>query len=452
MFLNTNEFKDVSGVADWIAQLESSDSRLHKEEVLRKALAASKLGSAHAKCFLAACYYAYNPFATYGVKQVPTSEGITDAENPWPDFWGLVSLLRGRELTGNAAREAITSLMNRFDSTEWNGIVRRVLIKDLRCGVSDKTINKIVKGTEFEVPIFSCQLAQDSDDHPSKMTGRKRLEVKLDGVRVLAHINNFGDVTMYSRNGKVFENFEHIAIELKKAVAPLSAKLTGGHGGYILDGEVMATSFQDLMKQARRKKDAKADDSVFHVFDILPAEEFYEGYWNAQQYKRLERLERARDVFETIPGVRLMPGIDVDLDTSEGQDVMRRYADEAIEQGFEGIMIKDLDAPYECKRSGFWLKWKPVHDFDLKVVGVEEGTGKNVGRLGALICEGTDQGKHIRVNVGSGFTDAQREEIWRDQSDAIGQTVVVMCDAITQNQDGGYSLRFPRFKTFREDK
>jgi DNA ligase-1 len=147
-----------------------------------------------------------------------------------------------------------------------------------------------------------------------------------------------------------------------------------------------------------------------------------------------------------------MSGIEVDLDVSEGQNIMRRFANDAVAQGFEGIMIKDLDAPYECRRSSFWMKLKPVYDYDLKVVGVEEGTGRNAGKLGALICEGVDQEKHIRVNVGSGLTDLQRDDYWKNKDIIIGQTAVVLADAVTQNQDGTYSLRFPRFKTFRDDK
>jgi len=150
--------------------------------------------------------------------------------------------------------------------------------------------------------------------------------------------------------------------------------------------------------------------------------------------------------------VEIMPGMTVDLDTAEGHDIMRRFADAAVAQGYEGILIKDVDAPYECKRSGFWLKYKPVHDYDLVVVEIEEGTGKNAGRMGALVCEGVDQGRRICVNVGSGFTDEQRKEFWHNKHSVIGQTAVVLCDAITQNQNGSYSLRFPRFKTFRDDK
>jgi DNA ligase-1 len=117
--------------------------------------------------------------------------------------------------------------------------------------------------------------------------------------------------------------------------------------------------------------------------------------------------------------------------------------------GFEGIMIKDIGAPYECKRSSFWMKWKPVITVDLNIIGFEEGTGRNQGRLGAIICEGVDDGKTIQVNVGSGLSDEDRDEYWLNKDSLMGHVVEVAADAVTQNQDGTYSLRFPRFVRFR---
>jgi len=69
--------------------------------------------------------------------------------------------------------------------------------------------------------------------------------------------------------------------------------------------------------------------------------------------------------------------------------------------------------------------------------------------LGALVCEGIDDGKAIKVNVGSGFSDSDRDSFWNDRGSLPGRIVEVRADAVTQNQDGTYSLRFPRFKTFR---
>jgi len=139
----------------------------------------------------------------------------------------------------------------------------------------------------------------------------------------------------------------------------------------------------------------------------------------------------------------------VDLDTAEGHDVMNRFAQDAVRDGYEGIMIKDVDAPYECRRSSFWMKWKPTITVDLNIVGFEEGTGRNAGRLGAIICEGDDNGRFIHVNVGSGLSDSDRDEYWSARDSLLGRVVEVQADAVTQNQDGSYSLRFPRFLRFR---
>jgi DNA ligase-1 len=441
------QFNGVPVAADWIRDLESSDSRLHKERVIEKALMAAKLGSANAQCFLFNCYQAYNPYYTFHVRQVPESEGIEHAENPWPVFWGLLEGLRTRSFSGHRARDAILETMKQFDSVEWNNLCRRVLIKDLRCGISEKTLNKVLGKTEWRIPVFSCQLAQDSTDQPKKLKGIKRLECKLDGVRVLAVVQGT-DVTLYSRNGKQFENFPQIvqAIEEHR-----KAFFNIPHGGrFVLDGEIVGESFQKLMKQAHRKSDAVTDGMVYHVFDIIPLDSFVEGHYNAQQHKRIEMLERVRALLPEDGPIQVMNGLDVDLDTAEGHDIMQRYAEAAVEGGFEGIMIKSMDAPYLCKRTDYWMKWKPTITVDLKIVGFEQGTGRNADRLGAIICEGDDNGRHIRVNVGSGLSDSNRDEYWHSRADLVGHLVEVQADAVTQNQDGSYSLRFPRFLRFRD--
>ena len=72
-------------------------------------------------------------------------------------------------------------------------------------------------------------------------------------------------------------------------------------------------------------------------------------------------------------------------------------------------------------------------------------------QLGALICEGEDDGKNIKTNVGSGLSDDNRDQFWKRKDDLIGQIVEVRADAVTKNQDSDdtYSLRFPRFMRFR---
>jgi DNA ligase-1 len=446
--------------ASWIIKLNESDSRLHKEDVLKQALEAATLGSTNAQVFLGLLKACYNPYVTFGVKQIPDTVGIVGAENPWQAFNELLLQLSQRQLTGHAARDAIQEIAERFNSEEWNTFCAPVLRRDMRAGISSTTINKICKKTDYEIPLFGCQLATNSEGRP-EMKGNKRLEPKLDGVRVLMTVipSDFGlTVVSYSRNGKVFENFTHIEEQISlnwTTMVRACAGVDQGRSlidGFVLDGEVIGNTFQELMRQARRKTDVQADDSVFNIFDIVPLNEFREGHWNAQLKKRIALLDNMRPVIQNMPNVELLPHIMVDLDTAAGKDQLERYAKDNVNAGFEGIMIKNMDAPYLCKRSTDWMKWKPTITVDLEVVGVEEGTGRNVGRLGALVCAGVDDGKEISVNVGSGFSDTDRDDYWTNRNMVIGRTAEVLCDVITQNQDGTYSLRFPRFVRFRDDK
>ena len=448
-------FNGLCVAADWINDLESNNSRTHKERVIEKALIASQLGSASAQCFLYNCYLAYNPFYVYYIKQVPETQGLVNRSNPWVEFWALLEALRTRSITGHAARDRTAVLSQLFDSEQWNSVCRRVIMKDLRCGITEKTLNRVLKNTDWKIPTFTCQLAQDSTDHPNKMSGHRRLEVKLDGVRVLAVITSSGtaghydaSVTLFSRSGNLLQNFPHIEQELSHNSTMRKLSLLAPV--VVLDGEIVGASFQQLMRQTHRKRDAETQDAVFHIFDVIPYSDFQSGHWNKPQHKRLEILEKIRaELLDTAKCLRVVPGIEVDLDTSEGREVMHNFANHAVDQGFEGIMIKHLDAPYECRRSSSWLKWKPFIEVSLTVVAVEPGTGRNQGRLGALVCEGVDADRLICVNVGSGFSDQERDTYWADQQLVVGQVVEVRADAVTQNQDQTYSLRFPRFLRFR---
>ena len=446
--IDSPEFEGLTVAADWIRDLESSDSRLHKESVIEKALVAARLGSVSAQCFLYNCYQAYNPYYVFGVRQVPETQDLVDRANSWPRFWALLENLRTRSVTGHAARDAIIAVSREFNSLEWNSVCRRVLTKDLRCGISEKTLNKVLGKTEWKIPTFTCQLAQDSTDQPAKMKGQKRLEGKLDGVRVLALVSRNG-VNLYSRNGKPFDNFPQIVAALEAIADRFVHSIYGADIRIVFDGEIVGQSFQDLMRQAQRKKDVNTDDMVYHIFDWMPMAQFEEGHCNTPQRLRTEWLETQRGLIESQPTLAVTTGITVDLDVAEGHDQLQRYAEDAVAAGLEGIMIKDLEAPYECRRSSFWMKLKPTITVDLDIVGFEEGTGRNTGRLGAIVCKGIDNGKLISVNVGSGLSDLQRDQYWINRDSLLGRVVEVQADAVTQNQDGTYSLRFPRFERFR---
>jgi DNA ligase-1 len=129
-------------------------------------------------------------------------------------------------------------------------------------------------------------------------------------------------------------------------------------------------------------------------------------------------------------------------------ETLKRYV---LDAGYEGLIVKDPEAGYYCKRHDAWMKIKPFIEVSLTIVDVNEGEKgtKREGFLGALVCEGVDDDKQIRVNVGSGFTDEMLVNFWLNRPKLIGMIAEVRADAISQNADGGYSLRFPRFKCFR---
>ena len=98
--------------ASWIRKLNESDSRLHKEDVIKQALEASVLGSTNAQIFLGLLKACYNPYVTFNVRQVPDTVGITDAENPWSEFNELLLQLSRRQLTSNQQSSSSSSSIN----------------------------------------------------------------------------------------------------------------------------------------------------------------------------------------------------------------------------------------------------------------------------------------------------------------------------------------------------
>jgi len=423
-----------------IQELEANSSRLTKEAILTREANNNNIE------FFDGIRLALSPYSTFGVKKVPKHSGPDGQGLPWEVFKKLADLLESRSLTGHDARDAIELALSASTGVQWNDWYRRILIKDLRCGVSEKTVNKVLKGTKVGlVPVFECMLAHDGANHEKKIAGVKLLEPKLDGVRCITIVNyESRSITQYTRNGKVLENFGHITDFLLKNIDNFGKS-------YVLDGEIISESFQSLMKQVHRKDNIDSFDAQLMLFDILPLSEFQKGRSMLTQRRRSSLLKMFNPTFDLCKNIKIIDQTEVDLNTYVGELQFKEFNKSAIDQGYEGIMIKNPDAIYECKRSVSWLKIKPVLTVDLTIVAVEEGTGKNKGKLGALICEGTDQGKFIRVNVGSGLTDEQRDEIWNDREVVINQVIEVKADCITQSQDAEntYSLRFPRFERFR---
>jgi DNA ligase-1 len=422
-----------------IGQLEIHPSRLNKEGILESAMEEGL------DEFFEGVRMCLDNLYTFGVKQVP--ESTVDGQGlSWVNFKELAEALYRRELTGHAARDAIELAMGIATQRQWNQFYRRILIKDMRAGFSEKTVNKIAKKfPQYLIPVFDCQLAHDAANHDSKLTGTKLVEKKLDGVRCLTVIDYENKtVVQYTRNGKVLENFSHVTNYLTGFIEEFGRS-------YVLDGEIMSGSFNELMKQVHRKDNVSASDAVLNLFDIVPLVEFKQGKSVMGQRRRSAFLRGFENIFTDSGFITIVPQKEFNLDSMIEEIEFKDYMKQMVAEGYEGVMVKDPDAKYECKRSVAWLKIKPFIEVSLSVTSVEEGTGRNVGKLGAIVCEGVDDGKTIVVNVGSGFSDAQRDEFWTARDALLGQVVEVRADATSQNQDNAavYSLRFPRFLRFR---
>jgi DNA ligase-1 len=436
----------MNSPADVIELIAATNSRNEKEAILQQAWDEGQLE------FFTGVKMALDNMITFGVQKVPLIEEDdgTEGDFCWADFQMLADNLSSRKLTGNAARDAIHDAALVANAREWNLWYRRLLLKDLKCGLTETTINKVLdangkSGKLYKVPVFSCQLAKPADDNPKKMVGEKLLDRKYDGVRLLTVVTRSGDVRQFTRNGLENTNFGHICDMLKG----LSKVLTED---VVLDGEVISHNFQALMKQVNRKDDVNTKDSRLMLFDIIPLKAFRAGEYNVAQADRHNALCELIPQFQQLTDgvVSVEPKLKVNLSTDAGRKAMSEFNRQVLEEGLEGVMVKDPTASYKTKRTDGWLKIKPFQTYDLTIVAVEEGQGKFEGTLGAIVCEGEDNGKQIRVNVGSGYSEELRDQIWKAGKQVLGRVVEIKGDALTMDQNQHtWSLRFPVFLQFR---
>ena len=321
-----------------IKELESDNSRLKKESIIKR-----ESEKDNQRFFDGICM-ALDGFRTFGVQKVPLSkkDGIGVS---WTQFYEVVRQLEDRTLTGNQMRDTIQDLCDQANTQEWNDWYRRILIKDLRCGVTHKTINKHSK---FKVPVFECMLADDSKKHEKKMVGPVFVEPKLDGVRVIVICDVEKDeVKLFSRNGKELTNFPKINEQFDDMFDQLDESM-------VFDGEIMSADFQTLMREIHRKGGAKTDDAVLNVFDCVPLIEFMDGGTGYPLRLRKQKLEE----YKFGPNIQVVEYIKLDLSDDDGQKQFADYNRLCIDKGFEGIMVKPNNGSYECKISSLGLKVK----------------------------------------------------------------------------------------------
>lgn len=382
--------------------------------------------------------YGLDPFTPYNIVKVPKVKTRFTAQNEdlrWNAFFDVADLCAKRSYTGNYAIEMMQDAfcVATEDEEVW---MRKILKKHLSIGASTKTINKVFPDL---IPTFDVALAQKFEE--KRIPGKRiAVEPKLDGIRCFAIVED-GQALLYARSGKVITNFDDtIGVDLAEL----------GDGCY--DGEIMGKDFIALMRQAYRKENVETEGTYLALFDYLPLKE-----WKTRQsrmscedrYFTLVRRVLGADVNnneEDLPNIRDPNYLRVVRRLYAGSNYVeiKELHDQFVSEGYEGAMIKDLDAPYKFGRGPEVMKLKAFHDADCVVLRVEEGTGKFVQTCGNLVVDfnGTE------VGVGSGLTDEDRKMIWNAPQDFIGRLAEIRYQEITP--DG--SLRFPTFVCWRNDR
>jgi len=442
-----------------IELLEGTSSKTEKEAIVTQAF--------HDGCFefFRGAQLAYDKRVTFGTKTVPLHKTISadDDSLTFDDFAILTDMMRQRHVTGGDAVTAMEVTAEHCDEQMWDGWYRRVLLKDLRCGATESTINKALNAIaktgdktaeDYLVPVFTCQLAHPRDKYEKLMKGKKLIDLKLDGARILAECDKENDtVTLMTRNGLLIENFPHVNKLLMDRLMP---KLTRS---VMMDGEMTAKDFKALMSQLHRKTGVDTGDMNYAIFDCIPLADFRAG---KSPLTQIERDKAAQWACRTIADdhIFMIEKEMIDLDTPEGVARLEEFHETATLAGFEGTMVKDPKAPYVTKRSSAWLKIKPWVTVDLQVIECKLGDAgkKYENTLGRIDCAGFDgeQDKFIRVDVGEGtkgsMPDVVRDLLWSIRHLLPGLTVEILGHEVSKDKDDNYSIRHARLVTFRADK
>ncbi|OSA89113.1 UNVERIFIED_ORG: hypothetical protein B2H93_16790 [Clostridium botulinum] len=380
--------------------------------------------------------YTYDTNKQYGFSEKKLRELLKPKNdihmNTWDNGFDMLDILVSSNINDSLRSNVVTFLSTK--SKEEQEIWINILTKDLRCNISSKIINKAMPKL---IPEFNTQQAYPLSKHPLKPNTWFVLEEKLNGINC-SNINN----DMISRQGKKLSNLKHIVDELHQ----LSFK------GYYFNGELVRTNVDNLsngenFRETTSIVNSDLEDKTninFIVFDLVPLSEFYEGKSKLKYKKRLKLLKQLKQEAEDKGLIHL----DIPKVYYEGNDitVIDKYLDIATKEDKEGLMcIKDCQ--WKNKRHSGILKIKKFLNADCKIVGYEEGTGKYVNMLGSFIIDY----KNNRVNVGSGYSDEQRKEMWKNRESYIGRILQVKFKEETQNKKTKLiSLQFPTFECIRE--
>jgi hypothetical protein len=423
-------------------QLASDNSRLAKEAILIK----HKGNNTLQRVF----YLALDPFQQFYIRKIPEYTPAKTLSITLDKALDDLDDLNKRVVTGNAA---IAYLKNILESLLENDakIIERVIAKDLRCGVSEATANKIWPKLISTYPVM---LASGYDQKlVDKIKFPAYVQLKLDGMRFNAIVRG-QTVEFRSRNGR------EILIPNKSFAVPFIKMADHYKQDMVFDGELLIADYagkpvnrqtgNGILSKAIKgtMSDTEALQVMATLWDAIPYDSFKAGIDKEPYNIRMAKLSNAMQDMKT---VNAQLGKYVALVWTEQVNDLytaKRIFEKFLAEGQEGTILKSKDGIWEDKRSKEQIKFKGELECDLRVVDWEEGTGKNKGRLGALVCESEDGA--IRVNVGSGYTDEQRNAYTKT---VIGKVATVKYNARIQDRGGNVeSLFLPVFIELREDK
>ena len=315
--------------------------------------------------------------------------------------------------------------------------IKDFLCKKITLGVTAKTVNKAL---DFEfIPEFRCMLANKYFEHQDKVAGKQfYLTEKLDGIRCIAIVTP-NSAKLFTRQGQPIEGLEEIEAELE-------AESCWRNTPFVVDGELLITNRVGVPSKEQYKatmmivrRDGIKNGITYNVFDVLDYDDFMKRECR-QPYS--ERRKMLNMMFGDMDFVNVLPVLYHGDDT----DKIMEHLNVQRSLDHEGVMINLADEPYQFTRTNAILKVKVMQDADLLITGVQEGTGKYKGKLGALIVDY----KGTPVGVGSGLSDELRTEIWNNQDDYIGRVAKIQYFEETHGESGLLSIRFPLFIELRE--
>ena len=393
----------------------------------------------------------YNPHKKYKI----TEKSLVEVDsNEVSRFKNLLELTH--TLTNENINDDLRKQVNLFlrDSDETiRDLYKCILLKDLRIGVNTTTINKVWKGlipaSETGVEIKPMLASKFNFDKPP--VGDFAVTEKLDGIRCMAVCTQEG-VQLYTRQGKLIEG----CVEIEKELEQLRNEIVENFPKlrykclteFVFDGELLATdcSYEDVYKETTKRVKNKNEIKLgleYKIFDVLHYNQFLDKKCSNTYAERIELLTDFNlCTIHNLEHINLIDILYVGSDTKRLLELLEEYR----HKGAEGLMVNLMDAPYEFKRSKNILKVKVMQTADLRIVGFEEGQGRNAGKLGAILVDF----KGGIVKVGSGFTDFDREFIWKNQHLYIDRVVEVSYFEVSKDKTGKESLRFPVFKEIRE--